>query len=521
VARADPTLPLDRIDAVIFDMDGVVTDTVPVHAAAWKRLFDEYLAERSRLEGEPFVPFDIEHDYRLCIDGRPRYDGARAFLASRGISVPEGSPSDPPDRATVCGLGNRKDRFFRASLREGGVRPFPGTMALVNELHTRGVKTAIISASRNMSDVLRAAGVDGLFAVRVDGVDADRLGLAGKPDPAVFLEAARRLGVEPTRAAVVEDALAGAEAGRRGRFGLVVGVDRVGDSNALRRAGADVVVGDLGELHLSGGVRSLGGLPSALDRLSEILARFKDRPPSVFLDYDGTLTPIVRHPSQAVLGERTRHAVRELARRCPVAVVSGRDLDDVRRMVAVEGIWYAGSHGFDILGPDGRVHRRGSGYEASLRAAGDELDGSVRAVPGAWVERKRFALAVHTREVTDDRLPDVEAIVGSVAARYPQLRRTGGKRVFELRPAEAWDKGAAILWLLELLGRGREGRVPVYIGDDETDEDGFQAVGDRGIGIAVRGEGDDRPTAAEYALADPDEVSRFLTELARAMGGGR
>lgn len=229
-------------------MDGVVTDTAAVHAAAWKRLFDGYLQERSRRIGEPFRPFDIDRDYRRYVDGKPRSDGVRDFLGSRGVVISEGDPDDPPDRETVRGLGNRKDRYFLEHVKEHGVKPYTGTMNLVRSLQAAKVGTAIISASRNLADVLDAAGIPDLFSVRVDGVESDRLGLKGKPDPAIFLEAARRLGVESNRAAIVEDALAGVEAGRRGGFALVIGVDRTGHAEELRARGADLVVSDPVEL---------------------------------------------------------------------------------------------------------------------------------------------------------------------------------------------------------------------------------------------------------------------------------
>jgi beta-phosphoglucomutase family hydrolase len=253
-----PVVPLDRVDAVVFDTDGVLTDTASVHEAAWKRLFDDYLRRRADRLGEPFRPFE-ERDYLLYVDGRPRYDGVANFLASRGITLPWGDPSDPPERETVCGLGNDKNRRFVAQVREQGVRAFPASVAFVRELRARDVRAAVVSASRNMRVVLDAAGIRDLFDVEVDGEDAARLGLPGKPDPALFLEAARRLGVPAARAAVVEDALAGVEAGRRGGFGMVVGVDRVGQAAALRERGADVVVDDLGRLVLDGRPRREGG----------------------------------------------------------------------------------------------------------------------------------------------------------------------------------------------------------------------------------------------------------------------
>jgi alpha,alpha-trehalase len=238
------------IRAVVFDMDGVVTDTASVHAAAWKRLFDEFLLDRAD-DRDPFVPFDTVADYLPYIDGKPRYDGVRSFLASRGITLPEGEAMDSPDRETVHGLGNRKDGYFMDRLRRDGARPYPSTVELVRRLSATGIGTAIISASRNMTEVLRSAGLADLFDVRVDGVLAERLGLPGKPEPAVFLEAARRLDAAPPVVAIVEDAVAGVEAGRRGGFALVIGVDRGGNRRSLIDAGADAVVADLSEVGLA------------------------------------------------------------------------------------------------------------------------------------------------------------------------------------------------------------------------------------------------------------------------------
>jgi trehalose 6-phosphate phosphatase len=242
------TISKSEFDAVIFDLDGVVTRTATVHAAAWKRLFDDYLEERAAREGKPFRPFDADSDYRRHVDGKPRYDGVVSFLESRGISLPYGDPGDPPDKETTCGLGNRKNRYFTQHLAEHGVDVYESTVELIRDLRAKGVKTAIFSASKNCRAVLKAANASGLFDARVDGVDADELGLPGKPDPAVLLEAARRLGVAPGRAVIVEDAIAGVQAGRAGRFGLVIGVNRSGESGVLRENGADVELTDLKEV---------------------------------------------------------------------------------------------------------------------------------------------------------------------------------------------------------------------------------------------------------------------------------
>jgi alpha,alpha-trehalase len=238
----------ERFDAVLFDLDGVLTSTAKVHAACWKRMFDEFLGRRADETGEPFRPFDIEADYRPYLDGKPRYVGVESFLASRSIELPYGDPGDPPDAVTVCGLGNRKQQLVQEALREGGAEAYEGSVTLVRLILDSGIRTAVVSSSANCEDVLRAAGIRELFEVVVDGKVSARLGHTGKPAPDAFLEASSRLGVDPERAVVVEDAISGVQAGRDGGFGLVIGVDRGGDATSLRENGADVVVSDLGEL---------------------------------------------------------------------------------------------------------------------------------------------------------------------------------------------------------------------------------------------------------------------------------
>jgi beta-phosphoglucomutase family hydrolase len=238
----------DGIRACLFDMDGVLTDTAKVHAQAWKEMFDDYLRRRAERTGERFEPFDVVQDYDLYVDGKPRYDGVRSFLAARGISLPQGAPSDPPAAETIDGLGNRKNEIVLRLIREQGVEAYPGSVRFVHEVRASGLATAVVSSSANCRDVLAAAGIEDQFDVRVDGSMVEREHLQGKPAPDTYLAAARELKVAPTQAAVFEDALAGVEAGRAGHFGYVVGVDRVGQAQALAQHGADVVVHDLAEL---------------------------------------------------------------------------------------------------------------------------------------------------------------------------------------------------------------------------------------------------------------------------------
>jgi beta-phosphoglucomutase family hydrolase len=246
--KTESPITRDQYDAILLDLDGVITDTASVHAACWKQMFDEYLQKRARQRGEAFRPFDPAADYRLYVDGKPRFDGVRDFLTSRSILLPEGSPDDPPQAETVCGLGNRKNDLVNKIIEETGVEPYEGSVKLIRQLRHHGFKIAVVTSSQNCAAVLRAAKLDAFFEVRVDGNMILAEHLAGKPAPDTFLMAAKLLGVEPSRAVVIEDALSGVEAGFSGKFGLVIGVARKGNADELRHHGAHLVVNDLGEL---------------------------------------------------------------------------------------------------------------------------------------------------------------------------------------------------------------------------------------------------------------------------------
>ena len=238
----------EAVTACLFDMDGVITQTAKVHDAAWKEMFDEFLRTWSAAHGGQFVPFDPVADYEQYVDGKPRIDGVRSFLQARGIELPEGEESDQPGAQTLNGLGNQKNELLVQVIERDGVQPYEGSVRYVNAVREAGLRTAIVSSSANTEAVLKAAGVSGLFEVRIDHQAAEAHHLHGKPAPDTFLEAARELGVDAASACVYEDALAGVAAGRAGHFGFVVGVDRVGQADQLHAHGADVVVKDLAEL---------------------------------------------------------------------------------------------------------------------------------------------------------------------------------------------------------------------------------------------------------------------------------
>ena len=238
----------DAIRGCLFDLDGVLTQTATVHAAAWQEMFDDFLRARAAATGQAFVPFDPVRDYDEYVDGRPREEGTEAFLASRGIHLAAGSADDQPGTPTVSGLGNAKNEIFRRRLRTDGVHAYPGSVRYVKAVRDAGLHRAVVSSSANTAGVLAAAGIEDLFETRIDGLVTARDHLRGKPAPDTFLAGAKALGLAPGEAAVFEDALAGVAAGRAGQFGYVVGVDRVGQADALRAHGATVVVTDLGEL---------------------------------------------------------------------------------------------------------------------------------------------------------------------------------------------------------------------------------------------------------------------------------
>jgi len=506
----------NQYKAVILDLDGVITQTARLHAQAWKQMFDDYLHQRSQRQGDDYTPFDIDADYHEYVDGKPRYDGVKSFLASRGIELPQGSPDDSSDQETICGLGNRKNQLFLDVMQKEGVETYPDTIEQIHHWREQGVKTAVVSSSRNGEAILDTAGIKHLFDTKVDGVDSQRLNLNGKPAPDIFLQAALELAVEPEAAIAVEDAISGVQAAKAGQFGLVVGVVRDRGGEALRQQGADVVVRDLRDISVIKPEKTAQSLPSALEQISAIETRRRDRQLALFTDYDGTLTPIVQRPEAATLSQEMRSLLLQLSDQVIVAVISGRDLADVQNMVGIDKLYYAGSHGFDVAG--GGIQMQQQQAQASLPEldeAENQLREQLKPIPGAKVERKRFAIALHYREAAESDVERIQTIVDQVVHHHPQLRQSRGKKIFELQPDVPWNKGRAVCWLLNKLDINTPNVLPMYLGDDTTDEDAFQALRDRGIGIRVGMP--EEPTQANYYLQNPDEVKQFFQALLKKL----
>ena len=488
-------------DAVIFHLDGLVADTAAIEVAAWKATFDDYLARRPANENEDHSPF-ADDDYRRHVHNRPRPVGVADFLASRRISLPRGAQEDTFEE-TICGLGNRMHNVFLDRLDEA-VPALESTVDLLRELQEADIAAGIYAPSHNCRGVLRAADIENLFAVHVDGVTAGGLASDGRPEPAVFFDIARRLAANPSRSVLVVDAEAGVEAGHVGGFAVVIGVKRTGVADELPASGADVVVDDLSHVEIRKGDKHVAQLPDALNSYGQLVGVIAGREPFVCLDYDGTLSEIVSDPDSATLVDGVAEALERLVALCPVAILSGRDLADIRDRVGIPGIWYAGSHGFELIGPDGTYHQNDAAAAAlpALEAAAAELRDDLEPIPGVRVEHKRFAVAVHYRNVAAEHVAEVAAAAHR-RGRQHGLRVTNGRKVVELRPNVDWDKGDALRWISDRIHQ--PGRVvPIYIGDDLTDEDAFDAIRYTGMGIVVRNDEDGgRPTAAQFTLRGP------------------
>lgn len=489
--------------AVIADLDSVLTRMTSLHERAWQQTFDGYLRERGERTGEQHL--GISHaDYRKYLDGKFRYSGAAGFLASRHIDLPAGDPDDPPRAETICGLGNRKEQVLISLLEREGVAVFEDALASLRRWRLSGLKLAAISASCNCRNVLRLIELENYLDVIVDGELARELNLSNKAE--LMSEAVRQLDADPRRTIILEDTAEGIRAGVADGFGLVVGVNRNHHTAELEDAGAEAVVRSLTAL------RFPRRLPSALENLKAIANRQADSPLAIFLDFDGTLTPIVDNPIKVSLSDAMRGSIESLAAVCTVGVISGRDRRDLESKVAIDGILYAGSHGLDIAGP---------GYYKSLpeaEAAIPDVDRAetrlreaLEGISGVIVERKRFAVAVHYRKVRSDvGVQQVKRVVDAVLW-DTSLRKREGKQVLELEPIVDWDKGHAVEWLMETSEIDPRRVLVIYIGDDETDEDVFAALAGRGLGIRV---GEEVSTSlAEYRLAEPEEVQTLLHAL--------
>ena len=499
----------DLMHAVITDMDGVLTRTAALHLEAWTQVFNEFLEGYNQRNQDNQPPFS-RGDYRRHVDGRPRYDGAQAFLDSRDIEIPYGDPHDAPTERTVCGLGNRKNEVFQRILNERGVEVYEHAVAACRRWRLGGLKLAIVTSSKNGHTVLQAAGLLDLADTIVDGQVASKLHLKGKEG--LITEAGRRLDLSPGDGVLLEDSIAGVEAGKHVGCRVVIGVDRDGHAQGLKEAGADLVVRSVGS------VRFPRILPSLHESFEDLDTLRNGRALALFADYDGTLSQIVKDPAKAEITKDMRSALSEVASRHTVAVISGRDRPFVEERVGIKGLWYAGNHGLDIAGPGKKmVHPKAERVVPIVQEIEERLRRELSMIKGVLLERKRFSLAVHYRNVQPEETERVRSSALKIARTFEGVRARPGKMVLELQPDLDWNKGSAVEWLRDSLGIEPSTTLVVYIGDDETDEDAFEAINDWGVGVFV---GPRISTSlASYRLSNPPEVLEFLRRLAQLPAG--
>ncbi len=501
------------IEAVILDMDGVITQTARVHKEAWKEMFNHFL---KKMDKEYSLMTD--EDYIQYVDGKPRLEGVKSFLESININLPEGSPSDALDEQTINGLGNKKNALFLNLLHEKGVDVYENAIEQIKHWRENGLKTAVVSSSKNCKHIIDTAGIEKLFDARVDGKVAEENKIKGKPEPDMFIEAAKQLGVQPSACVVFEDAISGVQAGSKGNFALVIGVSRSDNETDLSENGADLVVKNLREVDLFNNqeIRSYfaQGLPSAFSKQSKFHSIVAGKTPVLFLDYDGTLSPIVKRPEDANLSKEMKQALEQCASKFKVAIVSGRDMDDVKNKVNIKNLIYAGSHGFRISGPDGLYmeHEKSEEILPQLDQIEKELNNTLNSIVGVQIDRKRYAVGIHFRNAAEEDVPKIMETVDDLLKRFPEFKKGEGKKIVEIKPNVDWHKGKAINWIMEKLGLANNAEiVPIYIGDDVTDEDAFRTLADKGIGILVGFH--EQPTTAKYALKNVYQVRLFLEEL--------
>lgn len=503
---------MSQFKAAIFDLDGVITSTAAQHKKAWACLFEAYNDYREQEGKNTFEAYDPDKDYPEYLDGKPRLDGLESFLASRQIELPRGTKDDTLEDETLQGLGNYKNAQYRKLIKEEGVNIYEKTLDTIKEWRQKGIKTGIISSSKNCKFILESVGLDHFFDVRLDGTDLKKdEELKGKPAPDMFLKASETLNVHPRHAIVVEDSIAGIHAGKRGEFKYVIGISHAGNEEQLKQEGADYVVEHLAELDKES---QAFALPSFFEHAEEVKKNLMARPVALFLDFDGTLAPIVEEPDQAKPLEGIADILEDLqCKTLLTAAISGRGLKDLQSRLHSEHLYYAGSHGFEIAGPDG--------YEYEIREAQDvlpildkveqQLNAQFGQTEGVFIERKKYAIACHYRQAGPSAEQELKSACTELAENHKELKLSAGKKIFELKPRLDWDKGRALEHLIHLLDLDKTNVYPIYLGDDLTDEDAFGVISSYGLPIYV-GESQ-RLTNADYQLKSPQEVKHFLLWL--------
>lgn len=472
--------------AVILDLDGVITATRSLHFAAWKETLD------------PLTSFN-EKDYEKYVDGKPREEGLRTFLQSRHITL---------ENDELRSLSEKKNALYLKALDEKGLVIFSDALRALNNWKSKKIPLAVVSSSKNTSKILDRLGIKHYFDVQIDALVGANLNLKGKPAPDYFLEAAKQLGKSPKECAVVEDAVAGIEAGIGGKFKSVIGIYRPGQTSAraLEEAGADFVVTSLEEIFAL--------KPNALQNWNKFQSIINGKELALFLDFDGTLSEIVTDFHQAKMLEPIKQILEKTAKSIKIAILSGRDRQDVKARVGVDNLFFAGCHGYDISGP-GCFHFQVEEAESvvpEIEKASDRILELAENYEGLRLEKKKYFTAVHFRGVDSNKHPELKSKIKNIIESFENLEARHGKMVIEVAPKISWNKSEAVKKLCEVLELNHEQTVAVYLGDDLTDEDIFCELKSWGVGIKVGVEKMDG-TCADFSLKNPEEVGSFLAQV--------
>ena len=495
-----------QFKAAIFDVDGVITNTAKLHFECWKITFDDYLLTLSKMHKILYISFS-QDDYLKYVDGVSRSVGIKNFLASRGIKI---------SSEVIFKISNRKTKLFLQKIKQEGVTVFNDTIQLIKQLKSNHIKIAAVSASKNCRKILNIAGVKNLFDIIVDGNRAAKLGLKSKPSPDIFLLAVQKLQAQPQESLVIEDALQGIEAAKKGNFGLVIALDRWQNrSKQFKTLSADFVVNNLFNFNFVKLKRIFSYiLPSALFDFAEIRSKLNNKKLLLGLDFDGTIAPIVKAPSLAKIDNAIFLLLKNIKNFIPLAIISGRQINDLMSRVKLNNIFYAGNHGFEMNLPrffpeDFTI---GSEYQDDILKLHHELNSKLNAIKGCILENKKFSLSVHYRLVEAKQQKVVKDVVNKVLKKYFLLKKNSGKKVLEIKPNLKWHKGKALKYVIDLLESGfKEDICPIYIGDDRTDEDAFKQIFGKGIAIIVGKK--TSKMSANYHLLNTKEVYYFLKLL--------
>lgn len=501
-----------KIKGIIFDMDGVVTQTADLHCKAWKVVFNQFFRQIK----EKDYYFTLK-DYLYYFDGIPRIDGVINFLNACKIDGNKITNKYGSLKKAVEEICKIKNNLFLSMIDENKVKVFPDALEFIKYLLALNYKVAIISSSKNCQIILDKAGIIHLFSICIDGESAERKNIPGKPHPGIFLEAAKQLQLLPEQCMVIEDALAGVSAAKQGQFGLVVALDRKNKLfNEFKQYDPDYILRDLSknQVNLYKTFDSSKAAPAinALPILSSALIQQKEI--VVFLDYDGTLTPIVDRPQDAHLSSVMKESILQLCKNYLTIIISGRELSNLKEKVGVETLFYAGNHGFEFESPKNFnfSYEIGKEYIEDIQSIFKKIYSILKDVKGCIIENKKFTLSIHYRLVHETNYELISSTIDFLLPSYPKLSRHAGKKVIEIRPNIPWNKGIFSINLLKNMKKDNPNVIPIYIGDDLTDEDAFQLFNANGITIKV---GQGSSTHAHYFLESPNEVRLFLDQLTR------